>query len=240
MIGDTPLMLRVISAPDDAMGMCDRFPVRNREVTLGRAPHCDWVLPGAAVSRLHAIVRRLNGRYLIEDRSTNGTWLNGDRLVHGEPLPLHDGDRIRIDAFDVVVGEPEAPPAWSGTPAYRGPRYVMADLIDAPRVSDTPRDPLWTMDTMAPPSGAPTSARRDVEATQLRAAFDAFLASFDPERFAMESGRRERYGFKGDGGAWGRYRRHYRRVCQEREEHFRRLFGELPTPREACIERNEP
>ncbi|KAG9598605.1 hypothetical protein KCV01_g8616, partial [Aureobasidium melanogenum] len=201
---DSPLMLRVVVTPDDAIGMCDRFEVRNREVTLGRAPHCDWVLPGSAVSRLHAIVRRLNGRYLIEDRSTNGTWLNGDRLAHGEPQPLHDGDRIRIDAFDMVVGEPEAPPAWSGPPAYRGPRNVMTDLIDAPRVPDGPRDALWTMDRSPSSPGESASARRDIDEKRVRAAFDAFLASFDPERFAMEVGRRERYGFKGDGGAWGR------------------------------------
>ena len=233
-------MLRIVAAPDDAIGMCDRFQVRNREVSLGRAPHCDWVLPGAAVSRLHAIVRRLNGRYLIEDRSTNGTWLNSDRLVHGEPQPLHDGDRIRIDAFDMVVGEPEATPAWLAPPAYRGGRNVTTDLIDAPRLSDTPRDALWMMDALPPPSTSSVSAQRDIEAKHLRAAFDAFLASFDPNRFVMETGRRERYGFKGDGGAWGRYRRHYRRVCQEREEHFQRLFGELPTSWKTCSERNEP
>ncbi|MEG1679999.1 MAG: FHA domain-containing protein, partial [Stenotrophomonas sp.] len=43
--------------------------------SIGRADDCDWVLPASGVSRVHAMVRYLNGMYFIEDRSTNGMLL---------------------------------------------------------------------------------------------------------------------------------------------------------------------
>ena len=49
------------------------------------------------VSHQHAVIITNNGRcYLRDDRSTNGTWLNGIRLEHGKTVLLHDGDEIRL------------------------------------------------------------------------------------------------------------------------------------------------
>src|SRR3546814_18192579 len=45
--------------------------------SIGRSEDCDWVLGASGVSRVHAMVRYLNGIYFIEDRSPNGMLLNG-------------------------------------------------------------------------------------------------------------------------------------------------------------------
>jgi type VI secretion system protein ImpI len=71
--------------------------------SIGRSEDCDWVLGASGVSRVHAMVRYLNGIYFIEDRSTNGMLLNGAPLVKGEPSALTDGDRLLIDTFEVEV-----------------------------------------------------------------------------------------------------------------------------------------
>ncbi|MBB5459493.1 type VI secretion system-associated FHA domain protein TagH [Paraburkholderia sp. Cpub6] len=74
-----------------------------RDGSIGRSDECDWVLGTEGVSRLHALVRYLNGMYFIEDRSTNGMSLNGAPLRKGDPAALKQGDRLQIDTFDVSV-----------------------------------------------------------------------------------------------------------------------------------------
>lgn len=71
--------------------------------SLGRSDECDWVLPASGVSRVHAVVRFLNGMYFIEDCSTNGMLLNGQALTRGEPSALGDGDRLQLDSFEIDV-----------------------------------------------------------------------------------------------------------------------------------------
>jgi pSer/pThr/pTyr-binding forkhead associated (FHA) protein len=52
----------------------------------------------AKVSRRHARVKILDGKYVIEDLgSTNGTYINrGRRLLPGMPQPLNDGDELIV------------------------------------------------------------------------------------------------------------------------------------------------
>ena len=71
--------------------------------SIGRSEDCDWVLGASGVSRVHAMIRYLNGMYFIEDRSTNGMLLNGTALVKGDPSALNDGDRLLIDTFEIDV-----------------------------------------------------------------------------------------------------------------------------------------
>ncbi|WP_420955339.1 type VI secretion system-associated FHA domain protein TagH [Burkholderia gladioli] len=74
-----------------------------RDGSIGRADDCDWVLGAEGVSRLHALIRYLNGLYFVEDRSTNGMLLNGAPLRKGDPAALRDGDRLQIDTFEIAV-----------------------------------------------------------------------------------------------------------------------------------------
>ena len=71
--------------------------------SIGRSEDCDWVLSASGVSRVHAMIRYLNGMYFIEDRSTNGMLLNGTPLIKGDPSALKDGDELLIDTFEVGV-----------------------------------------------------------------------------------------------------------------------------------------
>jgi predicted component of type VI protein secretion system len=77
------------------------------DVTIGRSTDCHWVISSGAVSRRHARIKRRAGDITVEDLgSSNGTFVNGERL--SAPKTLHDQDAIK---FGSVEGHFFAPPA---------------------------------------------------------------------------------------------------------------------------------
>jgi type VI secretion system FHA domain protein len=80
--------------------------------TIGRLPDNDWVFPDPYVSGRHALIRYLNGKFFVEDTSTNGVFINApdNRLQRAQPHPLKSGDTIFIDAYRIQVSI-EKPPA---------------------------------------------------------------------------------------------------------------------------------
>jgi FHA domain/zinc-ribbon domain len=78
----------------------EHFPLQDERVTVGRSPDCDIFLDDVTVSRRHALVKRADGRFLIEDQgSLNGTFLNRRRI---ESAPLDDGDEVQIGKYKLT------------------------------------------------------------------------------------------------------------------------------------------
>lgn len=81
------------------------LPVPETEpFTIGRnRDTCDLVLAGdPRVSSRHADLRVIDGRWVLTDlRSTNGTWVNGARLVHS--AVVGPGDRVRFGDQDFIL-----------------------------------------------------------------------------------------------------------------------------------------
>lgn len=72
-------------------------------MVIGRLRSCDICLPDQNVSRQHATLERDGEQWYLADLgSTNGTYLNGERV---ERQPLHDGDVIDIGATELVFNE---------------------------------------------------------------------------------------------------------------------------------------
>jgi type VI secretion system FHA domain protein len=73
--------------------------------TIGRLPDNDWVFPDPYVSGRHALIRYLNGRFFVEDTSTNGVFINtpDNRLARDQAHQLKSGDTIYIDAYRIQV-----------------------------------------------------------------------------------------------------------------------------------------
>lgn len=88
----------------------------DRDVTVvGRQrEHCDLVLERKSVSKVHCIIARTDGLLFVRDLfSTNGTKVNGQRILRGALLP---GDKLSFagEKFLVQMGPsppPEAPVA---------------------------------------------------------------------------------------------------------------------------------
>lgn len=69
---------------------------------IGRNPAlCDVVLAHSTVSGQHAKIQQEEEQFYIYDlSSTNGTWVNDQRIQRAE---LHDGDRIKLGSTKVLV-----------------------------------------------------------------------------------------------------------------------------------------
>jgi hypothetical protein len=91
-----------------------RFPLSGAEVRVGRRsvsrgidPEIDLTGPPAdpGVSRLHMVlVGTPDGTWSVVDPgSENGTLVNGSEIRQGEPVPLHDGDRIHLGAWTALT-----------------------------------------------------------------------------------------------------------------------------------------
>jgi FHA domain len=71
------------------------------ELLLGRHAGCDVVLPDPSVSRRHAWLTFRDGHWILRDLdSTNGTCVNGERVVRCE---LEPGDRLRLGSAELLV-----------------------------------------------------------------------------------------------------------------------------------------
>jgi len=71
------------------------FPLRpNREIVVGRGSEFDMVLDEDMVSRRHAKIVTLHGQIVLQDlKSTNGTFVNGERITVAR---LKTGDKVLI------------------------------------------------------------------------------------------------------------------------------------------------
>src|SRR6478752_20471 len=83
-------------------GSPKRMDFDKDEVTIGRVPGNDVILPKGNVSKRHSRVVRQDGRFFVVDlKSTNGTYLNGRRIT--TPSVIRPGDKIYVGDFVVVV-----------------------------------------------------------------------------------------------------------------------------------------
>lgn len=154
------LVLSVLGARTEEIADRASVRVEGRDLTIGRAEQCDWVLHAHGVSRQHALVRHLNGLYFLEDRSTNGMLLNGAPLRGGEPALLGDGDLVQIDTFEVLVAIESPVEHVARTTARRETRDVMDTARAAPplpAVTDVVEAPAMAGSLVPGEGGTPAS-----------------------------------------------------------------------------------
>ncbi|HEX9840751.1 MAG TPA: FHA domain-containing protein [Anaerolineales bacterium] len=120
------------------------FELTRSEIIIGRDSTVDVVVPSSAVSRRHARLMREGEGYMLEDLgSSNGTYLNGERLV--EQRPLKSGDQIRLGAAATLTYEaPQLIGAEtvvrSATPiAYSGLQTVVGEEPQRPLDASPPK-----------------------------------------------------------------------------------------------------
>jgi pSer/pThr/pTyr-binding forkhead associated (FHA) protein len=73
-------------------------------VVIGRGGSCDLRIPDASVSGRHASIRAHGAQWMIVDEgSTNGTRLNGEKLATHSPRPMKTGDTLLIGRIELDV-----------------------------------------------------------------------------------------------------------------------------------------
>jgi pSer/pThr/pTyr-binding forkhead associated (FHA) protein len=77
------------------------FSVDKRHMSIGRDSSNDVVIPRETVSSFHGTIDFVDGYFYVEDhRSTNGSYLNGERLSENQAVQLKSGDRIDFAEFE--------------------------------------------------------------------------------------------------------------------------------------------
>jgi hypothetical protein len=111
--------------------------LRNGSLLIGRLSECDLVLEDSLVSRMHArIYVSAEGVRLEDLHSTNGVYVNGDRIV--QTAALNVGDRAVVGTQELSfseIGTDPAPPM--SAPPLSGPEPQPGSLSPTP--PDTPR-----------------------------------------------------------------------------------------------------
>src|SRR6266567_6881914 len=96
----------------DTGEVLQEYPLEKSETSIGRAPASDILLSkDKLTSRRHATVSYENGNYVIlDERSANGTFVNGQQLEEMTPRTLQDGDHIGIGEHELLFQayEPES------------------------------------------------------------------------------------------------------------------------------------
>ncbi len=173
------LALSVISRQSERLGAASYRVFDEHGGSIGRGKQADWALddPDLVLSGKHAAIRFADGRFFLEDTSTNGTGLNrADALVPpGQLVPLSDGDHLYLGDFEILVqiiadapvtaaAPMPPPPAAPYAPAYAAPASLPTqddgddlnfDFSTPPAPQAAPAvEPVWPIPSPAAPAAA--------------------------------------------------------------------------------------
>ena len=157
------LKLRVISEHYQHLGKLGSRMFGVTGGRIGRSADNDWVLPDPDryISSHHAAVRFQAGKWILEDTSTNGVFVNSSEipLAQQGSYALKDGDRIRMGDYDILVS--------------------LDDRMDFPM------DSSIGSTNVPPPVARPSRGKRDHDHDNLNAEIDInALFSSEATRFA--------------------------------------------------------
>ena len=117
--------------------------------TVGRAAECDICINDQKISRLHAVITVQDGEVAVEDmNSTNGTWVNDERI--DRPTGVKDGDSLRFQNYsyqiNITTTTAASPPASSAEfvdqqepderPMQESDEAPLPELDDQPAATD--------------------------------------------------------------------------------------------------------
>lgn len=170
------LILRIENKEALSLGAQPSFTMERDEASIGRKPGNDWVLPDTTrfISGRHLTISRGPAGYAITDRSTNGTFLNGQAARLEGAHVLNSGDRLKIGSY-ILVAELEAVVEPSPDAAPVEPvETVEANSSVEPEPAAEP-----TPEPVAAPEPPPTDTAPAEPVAEETAAPDAGLDIFD-------------------------------------------------------------
>ena len=95
----------------NAAGAPPELTFDGARVVIGRGQGCDVRLPDPSVSQRHATIRIEGGKHaLVDEGSTNGTFVGGVRLSPQTPRTLRTGDLIRVGRVWLEARIDQTPP----------------------------------------------------------------------------------------------------------------------------------
>ena len=159
---------RVVSLTDGR-----EYVITGASLVFGREAGCDVVVPGKDVSRRHAEILQTPKGYVVVDSSTNGTFVNEERVEGQRILARADVIRLGDEQFRFYA---DAAPATAASPPPPGPaasppQAVPPALLPAasqvggpgqaappPGATDRLRHTVHGLEAFVPASASPGSA----------------------------------------------------------------------------------
>jgi len=85
---------------------------QGKRLSVGRTRDNDIAIDHTSVSKMHAsLLLNSEGKLVIADTgSTNGTYLNDERIAYGKAIEIFEGDKVKFGAIDVDLTFTQAPP----------------------------------------------------------------------------------------------------------------------------------
>jgi ABC-type multidrug transport system ATPase subunit len=91
-----------ISKPTNAKPLIKSINLKNKSIVLGRDSTANFPLDAPTISRNHATIDTDGtGRYILRDHSTNGVFVNNQRV--NRAIILNDGATIKIGPYSLVL-----------------------------------------------------------------------------------------------------------------------------------------
>ena len=143
------------------------YAVPDEGVTIGRDASADIVVAQTSVSRRHAQVIASGNGYVVNDLSTNGIYVNGEKVNASQPLSRADVIRVGTEEFrfyaDVapIAAKPALPPASAAAPPpARGEAASSAGRGPSSRTVESSDSTAAPGDTAPAGSRAPAARAR--------------------------------------------------------------------------------
>src|SRR5881409_1759102 len=120
------------------------YVITGASLVFGREAGCDVVVPGKDVSRRHAEIVQTPKGYLLVDSSTNGTFVNEERVEGQRILARADVIRLGDEQFrfyaDVApaTAPPPPPPGPAASPPWAAPPPAEAQPTGGPGQATPP------------------------------------------------------------------------------------------------------
>lgn len=98
------LTLSISKCPEEYTG-AKNIELHESGGSIGRALSCTMPLMdhNRFISGVHCLITVYGDTYYISDVSTNGTLVNGNKILKNQPISIVDGDVISLGQYEVVV-----------------------------------------------------------------------------------------------------------------------------------------
>jgi phage tail-like protein len=127
------------------------------KLTIGRQAGNDLALNDQHVSRQHAVIACREDTCRVTDlESSNGTYLNGERVPPNAPLPLEPGATLQIGPFKLqLIARTVAPPPAEATPEPK--QDIQAEAEPEPEPQPQPREAAPAVEDDEPKAPPPAA-----------------------------------------------------------------------------------
>jgi pSer/pThr/pTyr-binding forkhead associated (FHA) protein len=131
------------------------YAVPDTGLVIGRDAGCDVVVPRNEVSRRHAELAATEDGYVVRDMSSNGVYVNGERIQGSHRLARADVIRIGGEEFRFYADVLNPTPPSTSISTKEGvvlrsesPTPSLANTLFNQKVVETPREPLATLEVL--------------------------------------------------------------------------------------------